>query len=578
MVGSLSPDGSGGFWVGYIAGGRGIYAPGGLVHVSNNGSHQAINTGLLDICPSVVAMALAPDGTQWVRLAGWNDYGANNHTGTCNVGVQSSDNRFIQSLGYLTANGQITILSADQMPPLAPSASYYNNSTLAVDKHLRPWIGTLDGVAVRNGDGSWESFRLWDAPAIAIALGNDQASIIAASTTGQVSQINADGTIVAMPALPEPPLAFAVDDRLWASTSTGVYQLVEQVWTKIYTSTSAPQILAQGSHLWIGDDQGLIRLASNGEQLLLKRQNSLIPAGRITSLAKFDNQRLLIGSEYGVAMLDTSLNMVIDTTKQIQAIDRLWQASNRNSAGTWVWGPNLWASQFEPYVQAPQGGRFVAYFDKTRMEVTRPDDNPNTQWYITNGLLVREMIMGMAQYSDDSSSNSCPHPVSLGEGLSCRANLRVVGDDSPDNQAPNYSDFASHLTATNARTGQTISQALLKADGAFEFSVVDQPTQALPETAISYFDQTTGHNIPQVFWQYLQQQPQDWLYMFGHPITEAYWTQALVGGQQQWVLVQMFERRTLSYTPNNPAEWRVEMGNVGQHYYTWRYRMQPWHQ
>jgi hypothetical protein len=38
------------------------------------------------------------------------------------------------------------------------------------------------------------------------------------------------------------------------------------------------------------------------------------------------------------------------------------------------------------------------------------------------------------------------------------------------------------------------------------------------------------------------------------------------------VLVQVFERRVLTYTPSNPDGWKVEAGNVGQHYYTWRYQ------
>jgi hypothetical protein len=37
------------------------------------------------------------------------------------------------------------------------------------------------------------------------------------------------------------------------------------------------------------------------------------------------------------------------------------------------------------------------------------------------------------------------------------------------------------------------------------------------------------------------------------------------------VLVQLFERRVLTYTPSNQAGWQVEMGNVGQHYHSWRY-------
>jgi hypothetical protein len=37
------------------------------------------------------------------------------------------------------------------------------------------------------------------------------------------------------------------------------------------------------------------------------------------------------------------------------------------------------------------------------------------------------------------------------------------------------------------------------------------------------------------------------------------------------VLLQCFERRCLTYTPDNPEGWKVEAGNVGQHYYQWRY-------
>jgi hypothetical protein len=57
----------------------------------------------------------------------------------------------------------------------------------------------------------------------------------------------------------------------------------------------------------------------------------------------------------------------------------------------------------------------------------------------------------------------------------------------------------------------------------------------------------------------------------GLPLTEAYWVYVPVGGTWQWVLVQCFERRCLTYTPGNPDGWRVEAGNIGQHYYGWRY-------
>ena len=37
------------------------------------------------------------------------------------------------------------------------------------------------------------------------------------------------------------------------------------------------------------------------------------------------------------------------------------------------------------------------------------------------------------------------------------------------------------------------------------------------------------------------------------------------------MLIQCFERRCLTYTPGNPDGWQVEAGNVGQHYFHWRY-------
>jgi hypothetical protein len=57
----------------------------------------------------------------------------------------------------------------------------------------------------------------------------------------------------------------------------------------------------------------------------------------------------------------------------------------------------------------------------------------------------------------------------------------------------------------------------------------------------------------------------------GRPITEAYWAEVVVAGTSKLVLMQCFERRCLTYTPDNDPNWRVEMGNIGLHYYTWRY-------
>jgi hypothetical protein len=59
--------------------------------------------------------------------------------------------------------------------------------------------------------------------------------------------------------------------------------------------------------------------------------------------------------------------------------------------------------------------------------------------------------------------------------------------------------------------------------------------------------------------------------LFGLPVTGAYWVKAKVGGVERPILFQVFERRVLTYNPANEPAFRVEMGNVGQHYYQWRY-------
>ena len=63
----------------------------------------------------------------------------------------------------------------------------------------------------------------------------------------------------------------------------------------------------------------------------------------------------------------------------------------------------------------------------------------------------------------------------------------------------------------------------------------------------------------------------DWLFAMGYPISEPYWVRCRVAGEEHDILVQLFERRVLTYTPANPPGWQVEMGNVGLHYYRWRY-------
>ena len=65
---------------------------------------------------------------------------------------------------------------------------------------------------------------------------------------------------------------------------------------------------------------------------------------------------------------------------------------------------------------------------------------------------------------------------------------------------------------------------------------------------------------------------QPWNFASGLPISEPYWAKAKIDGQVKDVMIQAYERRALTYVPTNTAGFQVEMANIGQHYFDWRYR------
>jgi hypothetical protein len=44
------------------------------------------------------------------------------------------------------------------------------------------------------------------------------------------------------------------------------------------------------------------------------------------------------------------------------------------------------------YQEGPDGQHLVQYFDKSRMEINKPDADPNDPFFVTQGLLARDMI------------------------------------------------------------------------------------------------------------------------------------------------------------------------------------------
>src|SRR5206468_283945 len=97
----------------------------------------------------------------------------------------------------------------------------------------------------------------------------------------------------------------------------------------------------------------------------------------------------------------------------------------------WMWGPGPFAAGHEAYQQGVNGTRLVQYFDKSRMEINNPATDPQQKWYVTNGLLVVEMMTGQIQVgnAEYDTQGYAPNPA------------LVAGDiDSPE--APSYAALA----------------------------------------------------------------------------------------------------------------------------------------
>lgn len=251
------------------------------------------------------------------------------------------------------------------------------------------------------------------------------------------------------------------------------------------------------------------------------------------------------------------------------AFQQVWERTDSlvesgQAQRAWLWGPSPGVSTSEPFAQATNGSRTVQYFDKARMELNTAAA-PDSAWRVTTGLLVNELVTGRIQTGQNQFVSAAP-------------STQTVAGDSGIASNPDYADFAMLTTRANNRTGAGVT-ATLSGRG----QVGDDPANGVK---VATFITETAHNIPDVFWAYMnrrgpvkdasgqvvQQQLFDWVYLMGYPITEAYWATITIGGKDYSVLIQLFQRRTLTYVPGFPPGWQVQMGNVGRHYYEWRYQ------
>ncbi|TVR74443.1 MAG: hypothetical protein EA415_05690 [Sphaerobacteraceae bacterium] len=237
---------------------------------------------------------------------------------------------------------------------------------------------------------------------------------------------------------------------------------------------------------------------------------------------------------------------------------------------TWMWGPGANTPLIqEPYVEAGDNQlRDVQYTDKSRMEMPWNDADPESPWFITQGLLAYEMMTGQVQVGDELFVPAFP------------AEIQVAGD--PGSAGPTYATMAGVMDHDPRSEGNEIVD-VITVDG-----YIFQNENLGPAFGVTddYWVQETGFYVASVFWDFMQSTGTIWdgeglvdnqqvvetpFYAVGFPTTPAFWAWVKVDDVEQNVLVQCFERRCLTYAPNNPSEWQVESGNVGQHYFDWRY-------
>lgn len=221
-----------------------------------------------------------------------------------------------------------------------------------------------------------------------------------------------------------------------------------------------------------------------------------------------------------------------------------------------LWGPSLVAPKPEAYRDTSGAYRLVQYFDKGRMELADPKNGT-----VTNGLLATELITGQIQIGNDTFQSHDP------------AAIPIAGD--PDSPGPTYATLNSRaaqlLAPASSHVGMTIGASVSAAGDVSEAaptSSADVRSTAKADTTLSVYDDVTRHNVPAAFAAY---RAKTGLGVIGYAKSEPFVTTVKIAGVQRQVVVQVFERRVLTYNAANGDAFKVEMGNIGQHYYRWRY-------
>jgi len=211
------------------------------------------------------------------------------------------------------------------------------------------------------------------------------------------------------------------------------------------------------------------------------------------------------------------------------------------------WGPLDIARDKQPE-QYNNGTRIVKYWDKGRMEL---DANGT----VTSGLLATELKTGRMQIGDATFEARTP------------ARVNVAGD--VNGTGPTYADLNTlPARVDNAGSGPFFYEYR---NGTFAMGVNKDSFKLGTETTVYQSDAAgkLGQYVPRQFVDFIDHVG---FGSVGYPISPVVLAQVPVAGVPTVVMIQAFERRVLTVAiTGGPTAPLVEFGNIGQHYYQWRY-------
>jgi hypothetical protein len=303
-------------------------------------------------------------------------------------------------------------------------------------------------------------------------------------------------------------------------------------------------------------------------EMKTKRPNMILVAPALLAL-------LLPGAAAFASPVRTSARILSNFADE--GFKKVWTRTdalvdNGSVKRSYFWGPVPGFTLNEDYAEGPGGKHLVQYFDKSRMEINNPNGDRNNQFFVTNGLLTRELISGRMQTGNNQFVTRYPAEID-------------IASDTDDTGAttPTYASF-SNVTydyGDQSKLSQTVLDIINRAG-----QVGTDSRYASYGVKYAYFEPATRHNIPDVFWSFLNASGpimvngkqvnarfnDPYFYATGFPIADAYWASVKIAGVSNTaVLIQPYERRVLTYVPTAPEGFKVQMGNIGQHYYDWRY-------